>query len=231
MGGVSFNVAAKTKTSKKRGGRRRRAKTSVPRAMTKYNPQPVFTETCRLAVTNTSPRVFYQMSSNSTGQLRVQMDMLPQLSQYSALYQKYRILKVKYLFLGTYNTQASDINVAQANLGTAVTYGMGRIVTVVNDSPAAPFPTTEDSVLTCNGAKVISARPKFTITHRPVPNLLDASGSQITMKSPYINFVTSGFNVEHGAVNWSYTLPGSNQALDPQYVVYAKITFQLSDPR
>jgi len=230
MGGVSFNVAAKTKTSKKRGGRRRRA-TRVPRAITKYNPRPVFTETCRLTVVNTSPRVFYQMNANSTGQLRVQMDMLPQLSQYSALYTKYRILKVTYLCLGTYNSQSSDLNAAQANLSTAVTYGMGRIATVVQSSPGVAAPTSEDSVLTCNGAKVISARPKFSITHKPMPNLLDSSGSQLTLKSPYINFVTNGFNVEHGAVNWSYILPGSNQALDPLYAVYAKITFQLADPR
>jgi len=201
----------------------------VARALS--NPQPVFTETCRLARINTSPPVFYQMNANSTGQLSVQMDTLPQLSQYSTLYQKYRILKVQYLMLGTYNTQSSDINAAQSNLPTAVTYGMGRIAHVVQSSPGVPLPVNEDSVLTCNGAKVISARPKFTIKHRPVPNLLDASGSRITMKSPFIDFVTTGFNVEHGAVNWSYILPGSNQALDPLYAVYAKITFQLSDPR
>lgn len=171
------------------------------------------------------------MNSNSTGQLRVQMDMLPQLSQYSSLYQKYRILKVQYLCLATWNTQSSDINAAQSNLSTAVTYGMGRIAHVIQSSPGVPLPVNEDSVLTCNGAKVIAAGPKFTITHRPVPNLLDSSGSQVTMKSPFINFVPSGFNVEHGAVDWSYILPSSNPALDPLYAVYAKITFQLSDPR
>lgn len=210
--------------------RRRVFKSRVPRGI-RSNPRPVFTETCRLLQPNTAPGVVYQMTSNSLGQLRVQMDMLPQLSQYSALYQKYRILKVQYLCLGTYNTQSSDINAAQANLSTAVTYGMGRVAFVVQSSPGVPSPGSENDVLTCNGAKVISARPKFTITHRPVPNLLDSSGSRITMKSPFIDFVSSGFNVEHGAVNWSYILPGSNPQLDPLYVVYAKITFQLSDPR
>ena len=212
--------------------RRRVFKPRVPRGVRSFNPRPVFTETCRLQVVNTiSPPQYYQMRSNQTGQLRVQMDMLPQLSQYSTLYQKYRILKVQYMMLGTWNTQSSDLNSAQTNLSTSVIYGMGRIAHVIQSSPAAPAPGTEDDVLTCNGAKVISARPKFVITHRPVPNALDSSGNQITLKNQFINFVTSGFNVEHGSVDWSYTLPGSNQALDPLYVVYAKITFQLADPR
>lgn len=160
------------------------------------------------------------------------MDMLPQLTQYSSLYQKYKILSVTYLCLATWNTEASEINAAQANLATAVTYGQGRIVHVIQSSPGVPLPVNEDSVLTCNGSKVITAGPKFQITHKPVPNLLDSSGTQATnVKSPFINFVTTGFNVEHGAVNWSYTLPSSNPALDPLYAVYAKITFQLSDPR
>ena len=211
----------------KRKPRMRRPRAN-PRA---YNPQPVFTETCRLQVINTSPGVNYQMNSNQTGQLRVNMDMLPQLSQYSALYQKYRILRVQYICLATWNTQSSDINAAQSNLSTAVTYGMGRIAYVVQSSPGVPAPGSENDVLTCNGAKIISAGPKFTINTRPVPNLLDSTGSRITMKSPFIDFVTSGFNTEHGYVNWSYTLPSSNPALDPLYVIYAKITFQLSDPR
>jgi len=202
----------------------------VPRPL-RSNPQPVFTETCRLTVVDTSPPVNYQMNSNSTGQLRVQMDMLPQLSQYSALYQKYRILKVTYLCLGTFNTQASDVNVAQSNIGTAVSYGMGRIAHVIQSSPSVPLPTSENSVLTCNGARVISARPKFQITHRPVPNILDANGNELSMKSPWLQFVSSGFNIPHGAVNWSYILPSSNPAFDPLYAVYAKITFQLADPR
>lgn len=210
---------------------RRAFRPRIGRSVRSYNPRPVFTETCRLTVINTSPPVNYQMNSNQTGQLRVNMDMLPQLAQYSALYQKYRILKVQYLCLATWNTQSSDINVAQSNLSTGVTYGMGRIVTVIQSSPGVPSPGSETDVLTCNGAKVIAAGPKFTITHRPVPNLLDSSGSRITMKSPFIDFVTTGFNTEHGYVNWSYTLPSSNPALDPLYAVYAKITFQLADPR
>jgi len=210
---------------------RRAFRSRIARPIRRYNPRPVFTETCRLTVINTSPAVNYQMNSNSEGQLRVNMDMLPQLAQYSALYQKYRILKVQYLCLATWNTQSSDINAAQSNLSTAVTYGMGRIAYVVQSSPGVASPGSEQAVLTCNGAKVIAAGPKFTITHKPVPDLLDSSGSQITMKSPFINFVTTGFNVQHGAVNWSYILPSSNPALDPLYAVYAKITFQLSDPR
>lgn len=223
----------KRKTAKSKRPRRRPARRArVPRGI-RSNPQPVFTETCRLAVVNTSPRVNYQMNSNTTGQIRVQMDMLPQLSQYSNLYTKYRILKVTYLFLATYNTEVSELNSAQTNLGTAVTYGQGRIAHVIQSSPGVPAPVNEDSVLTCNGVRVITAGPKFKITHKPVPNLLDSSGSQLThvKSNPFINFVTSGFNVEHGAVNWSYILPSSNPALDPLYAVYAKITFQLADPR
>lgn len=211
--------------------RRRRRVARVPRSVRSYNPRPVFTETCRVNIIDTAPAMPYQLRSNQLGQIRFQMDMLPQLAQYSALYQKYRILKVQYLMLGTYNTQASDLNSAQSNVASNVSYGMGRIAHVIQSSPSVPLPTTEDDVLTCNGAKIITGKPKFTITHRPVPDLLDANGNRLSMKSPFLQFETSGFNIPHGAVNWSYILPGANQVFDPFYAVYAKVTFQLSDPR
>lgn len=211
-----------------------RRKRVVPRVLRgiRSNPQPVFTETVRLEQVG-NPGSFYQMNSNSGGALQVTMNMIPQLTQYSSLYTKYRILKVQYLCLGTWNTQSADANAGQYNLTLpTAAYGMGRVAFAIQDSPFQANPFNEQEVLIANGAKIISAKPKFTINTRPVPNIVDAAANQLTFRGKYLNFVTSGQNQTHGSVKWWYTLPVVNTAsLDPFYAVYAKITFQLSDPR
>jgi len=210
----------------------RRARVARP---LRYNPRPVFTETVRLQAAG-SPGSNYVMNSNLGGCLQVNMDMIPQLSQYSNLYTKYRILKVTYMALGTWNTQSSDINAGQYNVFQAQpAYGMGRVAFVIQDSPFVAAPVNEQDVLTCNGAKVISAKPKFSITTRPVPNIVDALSNQLTLRKQFINFTSApgAQNTTHGSVKWFYTLPviAPNPQIDPFYQVYAKITFQLADPR
>jgi len=208
----------------------------VARAIRSYNPRPVFTETVRLQGAG-SPGSIYQMNSNQGGLLQVTMDMIPQLSQYRNLYQKYRILKVQYLALGTWNTQSSDVNSGQYNVfSNQPAYGMGRVAFVIQDTPFVTMPTTEQDVLTCNGARVISAKPKFTVSCRPVPNIVDAASNQLTLRRQFLNFVdptTGAQNQTHGSVKWWYSLPliAPNPQIDPFYAMYAKITFQLADPR
>lgn len=223
-------TSRKTKPSKKRVGRRRRAR--IPRAMSmaKYNPQPVFTETFRLG-TPGSPG--YVMAPNIGGQLQVSMSAIPQLSQYTNLYTKYRILKAEYLCLATYNTESSDLNAAAYNVGGGIAAtGQGRIVLAIQSSPYASGPINEDSVLTCNGARIITAGPKFKVSHLPVPNMVDAAGNEVTKpKKQWLNFVPTGTQQVHGSVNWWYTLPATTVSLSPFYAVYCKLTFQLADPR
>lgn len=224
-------MPAKRKSNRPLRRRRPLRRMRVARGL-RSNPRPIFTETVRLELVG-NPGAPYQMNSNTGGALQVTMNMIPQLSQYSSLYTKYRILKVQYLCLGTWNTQSSDPNAGQYNttLPTA-SYGMGRIVFAIQDSPFQAVPFNEQEVLTANGAKIISAKPKFTINTRPVANIVDAAANQITLRGKYLNFVTSGQNQTHGSVKWWYTLPVINTAsLDPFYAVYAKITFQLADPR
>lgn len=203
--------------------------------MTKFNPRPVFTETIRLGLVN-NPGSAYQMNAQTGGLLQVQMDMLPQLVQYSNLYTKYRILKVQYLCLATWNTSAGDINLAESNSTAGLnTYGQGRVVHVNQESPGQNLPPlNEAEVLQCNGAKIVPGKQMFKITTRPVPNMIDSIGNQVTKpRSQFLNFATApALNVIHGTTKWWYTLPVSGGlTLDPFFAVYAKVTFQLADPR
>lgn len=225
MGGVSFNVAAKTKTSKKRGGRRR--KTRVPRVLSKYNPQPVFTETVRLQFPGQG---FYQLGSNSGGILTASMDVIPQLAQYTALYRKYRILKAQFICLATYPGSNADVNTAIYNNSVALqASGMGRLVFAVNNSPNVPIPTAELDVLQCNGSMIKIGKPKIVVSCKPVPDLQDLNGVRLTQRTDYINFEST--NVVHRGITWWYTMPTTTTILDPFYAVYCKLTFQLADPR
>lgn len=220
-------VSKRAPKMKSRPRRRRVMRVARP---FRSNPRPIFTETARLGIPG-SPG--YQITPNLGGQLQVTMDTLPQLSQYSTLYQKYRILKAEYICLATYNTQSSDLNAAVYNLsaGQAAT-GQGRIVLAVQSTPFAPAPVNEDSVLTCNGSRILTAGPKFKVSHRPVPNERDSVGNEITKpKSQFLNFAPTGTQQVHGSVNWWYTLPATTISLSPFYAVYVKLTFQLADPR
>jgi len=199
----------------------------------RYNPQPVFTETCRLffdSVLNVPVR----LNANQGGTLRVSMSDLPQLAQYTALYQKYRILKCQFICLASYATESADVNAAQYNAtlgGAAGNAGMSRIVFAVNDTPAIAAPASETEVLTQNGCKIVSGKPKILMNCRPVPNLLDANGVQLSERGSYINFV-GGNQVFHFGINWWHTSPQfAGSTINPWYEVYAKITFQLADPK
>jgi len=195
-----------------------------------FNPQPIFTETCRLTFPNGTD---YTLVPNTGGHMSVNMGLLPQLAQYSSLYQKYRILKVVFICLSHANSEAADENAAFYNLAsTVVNVGMSRLAFAINDSPNLTLPLNEDSVLTDNGCKIVSGKPLIKIPCRPVPDTVDANGVRLTEKRKFINFA-SGANPEttHYGVSWWHTQPTTATSPLVGYYVYAKITFQLADPR
>lgn len=199
------------------------------------NAQPIFTESYVLRVQSGNPlAVPYRLIANATGTLQVAMSDIPQVAQYSNLYQKYRILKAKFICLATWNSESSDMNSASYNQQNGLfNGGMSRLVYAVNNSPALAAPLSEGAVLAENGCKIVPGGPKILMSCRPVPNLLDANGIQLTQRGKYINFVAGDQQCPHFGINWAHTVPtiGNLPALNPWYEVYVKLTFQLADPR
>lgn len=188
-----------------------------------FNPAPIFTESYVLPA---------QFAPNSGGVLKFNMTDIPQLAQYNTLYQKYRILKARVILLPQYTNQ--DENVAEYNAGNNVyAAGMGRFVWAQNDSPNLPAPTSEGDVLKDNGCKIVPVRTKIGMGCRPVPGTKDANGVEMTLKHKFINFVSTGSNIDHFGITWWYTQPtlGTTALVNNELWVYVKLTFQLADPK
>jgi len=191
-----------------------------------FNPQPVFTETFALKTSGTQ----VTLAANAGGTLAVSMDQLPQLAQYSNLYQKYRILRAQFVCLPAYNSLANDANTYSYNASQSISAaGMSRIVFSIQDTPGTPAPANEDAVLQDNGVRIVPGGPKIVMSCRPAPDTKDANGVQLTQKNKFITFATT--NIAHYGVNWWHTcsLATPNPAIP--YFVYCKLTFQLADPR
>lgn len=221
----------KRRFRKRKTGRRARRNPRVARSIM-FNPRPTFTETFRIRG-NDPLAPDYQMDSNGGGILKVRISDMPQIQQYKSLYQKYRILKVKFICLPQFVTTSSDVNSAAYNASLGLgNWGMARIATVINDTPNLPFPVNEDDILEDNGCKIHTGKSKLVLTCRPVPDTLDANGNRFTMKRKFLNFVSTGNDIDHYGIRWWYTLPnpGGNIQNIPYYV-YVKLTFQLADPR
>ncbi len=196
----------------------------------RVNPQPIFTESyLRLADGSALP---YTLAPNAGGVLTVNMDNLPQLAQYSALYQKYRILKAKFICIPTWNTASADANSEIPGVGVQNQVGLSRVVYAVNDSPNLVIPVNETEVLTDNGCKIACGSPKLVMSCRPTPQTEDSVGNRFTMRGRYLNFESAG-NAPHFGITWFHTQPvfPVGAGFGTPYLVYVKLTFQLADPR
>jgi len=193
------------------------------RRMFHLNPSPVFTETYTLT----------SLNPNAGGVFRFSMDQIPQLGQYSGLYQKYRILKASLHLLPEYNS--FDQNQAETNSALTRTYfGLSRVAWAVNDTPNTNAPTSEAVVLQDNGARVKAlSTGGIRMGCRPVPSTNDANNVAMTFNKKYINFNTSGPNIAHSGIAYWLTqqVSGGAPATANVAIVYVKLTFQLSDPR
>jgi len=218
----------------RRKGNRPLRRRGIARRRLMYNPQPVFTETFKLGGSEDPLRPYYQLDSNAGGVLKVRIDQMPQVTQYSSLYTKYRILKAKFICLPQFNSESSDVNASAYNATQGFgSWGLGRIVTAIQDSPDVPNPISENEVLEDNGCRIHTGKPKLVLVCRPVPDTLDANGNRFTTKGKYINFEPDNVeDIEHYGIRWWYTLPnpGGNTENRP-YFVYCKLTFQVADPR
>lgn len=217
--------ARKSNRPKRKPAIRRRGRIS---RLLRTNPQPIFTESYLLTDGTAQP---YTLAPNAGGVLTVNMDNLPQLAQYSALYQKYRILKAKFICIPTWNTASADAN-SERPAGAQQYVGLSRVVYAVNNSPNLTVPVNETEVLTDNGCKIVSGSPKLVMHCRPTPQTEDSVGNRFSMRGRYINFENAG-NAPHYGITWFHTQPvfPVGQGFGTPYLVYVKLTFQLGDPR
>ncbi|AXH77956.1 MAG: capsid protein [Cressdnaviricota sp.] len=219
-----------------RGYKRKPRKMRVGRTLRAANPAPVFTEMYELT---RSPAPGFQVFPNTGNVFRFSMDHIPQLAQYTSLYQKYRILKASLLILPEYT--GSEQNRAEANSAlTQSNFGQSRMALAVNNSPSVAPPANELDVLKDNGAKVKSLTPSgIRVSCRPVPNVsIDSNqpgvGNQsITLRKKYLNLNAQNGNIDHYGISWWHTqkINGAAPAVQNVAIVYVKLTFQLSDPR
>lgn len=204
-----------------RGGRLQRY-----RRVGMYNPMPTFTETADFGTFGIAP------AGVSVGQLQATLSSIPQINQYAALYNCARILKIKFMIVPQFTQYAPDPSVA----ATAQSVAVPRFVYSIQDTSSVPPPTNELDVLTDNGCKIRLLNRPFNITCRPAPQLGEAISTggfaPVTKKKTWLTMNASGLAVPHIGVNYAAVCDSLNTG-NPQvlYNVYAKITFQLRDPK
>lgn len=185
-----------------------------------FNPRPVFTETY----------IHSTITQNTGGVLAFNISSIPQIANYSTLYQKYRILKAKVMLLPSYVAHDEGVAIAGAAAGQPWT-GFGWFTYAVNDSPNQVAPANEAVVLEDNGCRVLPFKPKLTLSCRPVPDTLDNNGVRMTLGRKFINFNPGQPDATHYGITWWYTQYGGGPASVNPVQVIVKLTFQLADPR
>lgn len=182
-----------------------------------FNPMPTFTETY----------IDSRIQGNSGGQFTTVINKLPQVGQYSGLYNQYKIVSVKVMILPTYTS-----------FGGESTSGPGhtapRLVYAINDTPNTPTPTLESQILTDNGCRIVTLDKKTVIRFKPVPErTTSATGVEERAKmSSWLSFAKPGqVDPTHWGVDWFITADNIGGETPILFDVYYKVTFQLRDPK
>lgn len=211
---------------RKAGARRLPLYAGMSRMRSVKAASPTFTETYRLG-TISNPA---GGTGTVTGIWKVRMLDLPQLTEYTNLYNQYCIKRATLTIIPSYN-------VYDANNGPAVTPSAitaPRLVFAINDSAQQPVPTSESDVLTDNGCKIrILTRP-VKIAFRPVAEVaMGISTGGFVSETKRLRWLS--FNnpeVLHAGVSYAITqFVNSTVDNDPLATVYVKLTFGLRDPK
>ena len=186
---------------------------------------PTFTETYKYG------EIF---NNNTTGMVtgiwKVRMLDVPQISQYSALYNQYCIKRAVLHIVPAYNVYDSTNNPTF----TTPSITAPRLVFAINDSAQQPTPATESDVLTDNGCKIRTLSRPVKIAFKPVAEVaMGASTGGFVSESKRTRWLS--FNnpeILHAGVSWSITQYINSTALnDPLCTVFVKLTFGLRDPK
>lgn len=195
----------------------------VRRRRLTYNPTPTFTETFRRS---TQLNVGY-----GGGLFQVKINDIPQIADYQALYQQYRINWVKVTLIPDFTSyDPSTYLVAPASITAP------RIAWAINDTPAQVAPTSIDDVLSDNGAKIKPLGAKWSCSFKPRPDKFtgDATGgSGVAVRErnqSWLSFADFLVNPLHNGVAFfiDYVATGS---ASQRFNVYYKVNFSLRDPK
>jgi len=194
------------------------------RLSNRYNPVPTFTETFKvdpITYNETSP-------GNSTSQLINFIGQVPQISDYTNLYNQYCIRKVTAIFVPAYNV--ADLNIPAA----ATPVALPRMVYAIQNSAIPLNPATESDVLQDNGAKIRMFDRPIKVSWRPQPAtaLAQVSGGFAAVNTRGFKwFTTTDTAVVHQGLAVSFTndVPITGTPVLAQ--VYIKMTFSLRDPK
>lgn len=192
-----------------------------------YPKLPSFTETYAKG----------DVSTNAGGQFVVRISDIPQIGDYKALYQQYRINWVKVFLLPDF-AGGSDPNTYSYNQATALpSNGDARIAWAINDTSALPDPANEADVLTDNGAKVMVIKSKWSASFKPRPDkymgtALGDAGVAVREKfKQWLNFADlDGDNPLHRGISYWISSIVANAGTQ-KFNVYFKVNFSLRDPK
>lgn len=191
----------------------------------RYNATPTFTETFKMTTLNGSS------TGVTAGLLQTCLNYVPQVTDYTALYNQYCIRSVQFILIPSYDSYDSTN-------GTALPAGITapRLVYAINDSAQQPTPTTELDVLTDNGAKIRMLDRPVRIRCRPVAQVgMSASTGGFVSESKRNRWLsTANPEILHTGVSFAISQTIPSTLADPNIPIatlYAKVTFSLRDPK
>lgn len=227
----------KTYSSKKKSSApRRKMYTRRPRGVSSLYRTRIFTETLQA-----SP---LQCNANLTGSgpgqnWYIDMNSLPQIAQYQALYSQYKILKIRYTFVPDFNSYEKNQGLANLGMGGPIdstptfAYAIQRDV---KDLVVAP--PNELAILTQNGCRVTTLTKPYHVTIKnPLPDVTvgtSASGTANPVQweqRGWIDLQNDGVKVVHGGLQTYVTSAGGSTGIPFSVArVYCSVTFALRDP-
>lgn len=192
--------------------------------LSRYNPVPTFTETF---IGN--PILFNQTSpGNSTGLIQNSFNQIPQVADYTALYNQYCIKRITAIFVPAYNV--ADTNIP----ASATPVDAPRFVYAIQDSAQQTAPTVESDVLQDNGAKIRMFTKPVKVSWRPKPAVADAivAGGFVANTRRGLQWLTTAVtSVAHNGLAYSFTNAVPIAGTPTLASVYFKVTFSLRDPK
>lgn len=208
------------------GGMRRRfgrGGMMAARSRLRYNTVPTFVETFKL-----DPITFNATAPGSTcGLIQNSLSQIPQVLQYTSLYNQYCIKKITAIFVPAYNVYD------QPAVGSSVTQAP-RFVYSIQNSAVVATPAVEADVLQDNGAKIRMFTKPIKVSWVPRPSVADA---QVAGGFAGVNtrgskwYTTSDTVVVHNGLSYSFQNEIPLTGNPPIAQVYIKMTFSLRDPK
>jgi len=183
-----------------------------------FNPSPTFIETFPAG----------SISINAGNVFRVNIGQLPQLAQYQALYNQYKINSLKVMLLPQYNSYDG----IQGPGATGTT--MPRIAYAINNTPDVPVPVSEADLLSDNGARIRTFKDKLVMRCNPKPQRPNAAlGVEVVdVKSPFFTFAGAGqTNPVYSGISYWISADTLLGFTPPVFDVFYKVSFTLRDPK